>query len=129
MNEPILDMPYTTAERLKMIMADRNLRQIDILRMAKPFCEKYDVKLGRGCLSQYLSGKVCPGQKKLTILGLALGVSEAWLMGFDVPPERTTVPADNETDEREQEILSIFRGLSAEKQVLVIQMLRGISNG
>lgn len=129
MNEPIFETPYTTAERLKTIMEDRNLRQVDILRLAKPFCEKFDVKLGRNALSQYLSGKVRPGQKKLTILGLALGVSEAWLMGFDVPPERITTPVDSEADGREREVISIFRGLSAEKQALVVQMLRGISNG
>ena len=69
-------------------MSDRNLRQIDILELCKPYCQKYQIKLGRNDLSQYVSGKVEPGQRKLTILGLALNVSEAWLMGFDVPMER-----------------------------------------
>lgn len=78
----------STAVRLKKVMSDRNLRQIDILELCKPYCQKYKVKLGRNDLSQYVSGKVEPGQKKLTILGMALNVSEAWLMGFDVPMER-----------------------------------------
>ena len=77
-----------TSIRLKKIMSDRNLRQIDILDLCKPYCQKYQIKLGRNDLSQYVSGKVEPGQRKLTILGLALNVSEAWLMGFDVPMER-----------------------------------------
>ncbi len=77
-----------TSMRLKKIMSDRNLRQIDILELCKPYCQKYQIKLGRNDLSQYVSGKVEPGQRKLTILGLALNVSEAWLMGFDVPMER-----------------------------------------
>lgn len=77
-----------TATRLKTIMNERNLRQIDVIRMAQPFCEKYGVKLGKNDMSQYLSGKVAPGQEKLTILGLALNVSEAWLMGYDVVRER-----------------------------------------
>ena len=34
------------------------------------------------------SGKVEPTQEKLVVLGLALNVNEAWLMGFDVPMER-----------------------------------------
>ena len=76
---------YTTAQRLKQIMADRNLRQVDILRSAARYCEKFNIKLGKNDLSQYVSGKVEPGQDKLTILCLALGVSEAWLMGYDVP--------------------------------------------
>lgn len=77
-----------TSVRLKKIMSDRNLRQIDILELCKPYCQKYNIKLGRNDLSQYVSGKVEPGQKKLTVLGMALGVNEAWLMGFDVPMER-----------------------------------------
>lgn len=78
----------TTSNRLKQIMSERNLRQVDILEMCKPYCKKYDIKLGRNDLSQYVTGKVEPGQKKLTVLGMALNVSEAWLMGFDVPMER-----------------------------------------
>lgn len=77
-----------TSIRLNQIMKERNLRQVDILERCKPFCEKYEIKLGRNDLSQYVNGKVEPGQEKLTILGLALNVSEAWLMGFDVPMER-----------------------------------------
>ena len=83
----------STSERLKQIMNERSLRQVDILEAAKPFCEKYGVKLAKNDLSQYVSGKVEPRQEKLTILGLALNVSETWLMGYDVRRER---------DEKEQ---------------------------
>lgn len=79
----------TTADRLKELMSAQNLRQVDILNRAKPFCEQYQVKLGKNDLSQYVNGKVEPGQEKLTILGLALDVSETWLMGYDVPMGRT----------------------------------------
>lgn len=77
-----------TSKRLKEIMDTRGLKQVDILEMAKPYCQKYGIRLGRNDLSQYVSGKVTPGQEKLTILGLALGVTETWLMGYDVPMER-----------------------------------------
>lgn len=77
-----------TSIRLKKIMSERNLRQVDVLELCKPYCQQYNVKLGRNDLSQYVSGKVEPGQKKLTILGMALNVNEAWLMGFDVSMER-----------------------------------------
>lgn len=75
----------TTSDRLKEIMAKKGLKQIDILNKALPFCKKYNVKLGRNDLSQYISGKVEPGQKKLTVLAETLGVNETWLMGYDVP--------------------------------------------
>lgn len=73
-----------TAHRLKEIMKERNLKQVDILNKAKPICKKYGVKLEKNDLSQYISGKVEPKQDKLSVLAEALGVNEAWLMGYDV---------------------------------------------
>lgn len=124
----IVTLPYTTADRLKYIMDTRGLKQVDILRMAQPYCEMFHIKLGKNDLSQYVNGRSRPMQKKLTILGLALNVSEAWLMGFDVPMERKITPIDHEADEREQELLMLFRSLSVEEQSLVVQMLKGLSN-
>ena len=64
----------------------------DILRLAKPYSEKYNIKLNKSDLSQYISGKNEPGQDKLFLLGIALNVNESWLMGFDVPQERYSAP-------------------------------------
>lgn len=89
----------TTAQRLNYIMNIRNLRQADILNLIKPYCIRYNVKLGKSALCQYISGKVTPKQDKIFILGISLNVSEAWLMGYDVPMERETSSigsADNE---------------------------------
>lgn len=86
----------TTAQRLGEIMALRNLKQIDVINMAIPYCQMYKIKLGRNDLSQYLSGKVSPGQSKLFILAKALNVSEAWLMGYDVPMERESSSDTND---------------------------------
>lgn len=80
----------TTAKRLNKIMKDRELRQVDILTLTAPYCEQYNVKMNKSDISQYCSGKTEPNQDKLFILGLALGVSESWLMGLDVPMERIT---------------------------------------
>lgn len=78
-----------TAIRLKEIMEIKGLRQIDILNKSIPYCQKYGVKLTKGDLSQYLSGKHLPMQNKLYILSQTLEVNEAWLMGYDVPMEPT----------------------------------------
>jgi len=80
-----------TAARLKQIMNEDNLKQVDIVNKAQPYCKKYDVKLNKSDISQYVSGKFEPSQDKLVILAMALDVSEAWLMGFDVPKERIEV--------------------------------------
>lgn len=79
-----------TASRLKEIMENRNLRQVDILNMTRPYCQEYNVKMNKSDISQYCSGKTEPNQDKLFVLGMALNVSESWLMGFDVPMERST---------------------------------------
>jgi len=88
-------MKKTTSERLNEIMHEQNLKQVDILEKAKKYCEKYNIKLTKSDLSQFVSGKVEPGQAKLFILGLTLNVSEAWLMGYDVSPERTNPSEEN----------------------------------
>lgn len=87
-----------TSARLKTIMSERGLRQVDILAASKPFCDKYGIKLAKNDLSQYVNGKVEPGHEKLSILGMALNVSEAWLMGYDVSRARDTgTPSKNHT--------------------------------
>ena len=78
----------TTAGRLKEIMDERGLRQVDVLAAAKPYCELYDIKLGKSDLSQYCSGKVEPNQQKLFVLAETLGVSESWLMGYNTTKEK-----------------------------------------
>lgn len=90
-------MSATSAERLRKIMDMKGLRQVDVLALTKPYCEQYKVKIGKSDLSQYLSGKVTPSQWKLSILGLALNVSESWLMGLDVPMERPAATIDHWT--------------------------------
>ena len=82
-----------TSKRLKQIMKERNLRQIDLLEMVLPFCREYDVRMNRSDISQYVSGKNEPGQEKLTVFSMALGVSEPWLMGYDDPPTTASLPA------------------------------------
>ena len=76
-----------TQERLKLIMQEKNLRQVDLLNKCMPFCEKYNVRLGRNDISQYVSGKAEPTQIRLSILAEALNVTETWLMGYDVERE------------------------------------------
>ena len=116
----------TTADRLKEIMDKRNLKQVDVLEAANPFCIKYGIKLGRYDLSQYVSGKVTPSQKKLTILGLALNVSEAWLMGFDVPMEKEkSAPVSEDALSNDEKLLiDLFRQIPSESRPLVLSMIK-----
>ena len=80
---------HSTADRLQQLMSEKSLKQVDIIELSKHFQDKLDVKLGKSALSQYVNGIQTPDQKKLALLALTLDVSEAWLMGYDVPKERT----------------------------------------
>lgn len=79
----------TTAKRLKQVMEEKELRAVDVLKLCEPYCEKHNVKLSKNYLSQYLSGKFEPNQSRVMVLANALGVSEAWLMGYDVPKNKS----------------------------------------
>lgn len=114
----------TTAERLQQIMDERNLKQVDVLALAQPYCKKYGVSLGKTALSQYITGKFQPGQDRLQILGLALNVSEAWLMGFDVPREKQSAPTDEKSGERTEEYIELFNQLNAEQQSFIIHAIK-----
>ena len=111
----VMKMKVTTSDRLRYLMETRNLRQADILDMIQPFCQKYGIRIPRNALSQYVTGKVLPKQDKLTILGMALNVSEVWLMGYDVPMEREKT-GPSTTEKERNEITMLFASLSEENQ-------------
>lgn len=67
--------------RIKKAMNLRGLTQSDIV-------EKTNIK--KSALSQYISGKITPRQNAIDELSKVLNVSEPWLMGYDVPMERST---------------------------------------
>jgi len=105
-----------TGQRLKAIMRERNLKQIDILNLAKVHSQLHGVKVTKQDLSQYIQEKVVPNQWKLAILAKALDVSDAWLMGFDVPMLKQEIVVQ---DEHEHVLLNIYEQLEAPRQVVV----------
>lgn len=74
----------TSTERINQIMKEKRLRQIDVLNLAKPYQEKYNIKFSKSHLSQYVNGKSNPDNEKIFLLSKVFGVSEAWLLGYDV---------------------------------------------
>ena len=79
--------------RLRQIMAERGLKQADILRLVAPYCKTYGEKIGSNTLSEWIAGKYEPNNRKITILAMALNVSEGWLMGYDEFPKNRETPA------------------------------------
>lgn len=64
--------------------AFRNVKQIDFVHAA----EKFNIKLGKSHMSQYVSGKTVPRADIAHFLAAFLQVNEDWLMGKDVPMEQ-----------------------------------------
>lgn len=89
----------TTSDRIKQIMSERNLKQVDILEMSKPFQKEFDIKLGKSALSQYVNGVQAPDDKKIFLLSKTLNVSEPWLMGYDVDRERKEISEREDKEE------------------------------
>ena len=75
----------TSTERINQIMKEKRLRQIDVLNLAKPFQAKYNIKFSKSHLSQYVNGKSNPDNEKIFLLSKVFGVTEAWLLGYNVP--------------------------------------------
>lgn len=110
----------STAKRLRQIMSERNLRQVDILEKSKPFQKQLGVKMGRSALSQYVTGKSKPDDKKLYLLSKTLNVSEAWLMGYDVEKKRIPDSERNSISNEQPEILPIYNKLEKARQEKVL---------
>ncbi|MFQ6234412.1 aminotransferase class I/II-fold pyridoxal phosphate-dependent enzyme [Bifidobacterium adolescentis] len=76
-------MTESFSTRLNDAMALRELKQIDFVHAA----EKFNIKLGKSHMSQYVSGKTVPRTDIAHFLAAYLRVNEDWLMGKDVPME------------------------------------------
>ena len=103
----------TASERIKEGMLLRGLKQVDLV-------EKTGIS--KGALSSYISGRYVPKQNNTFLIAKALDVSEAWLMGADVPMEREPAPAAStastfSTDVKgSKELTDIYKQLTPHNQ-------------
>ncbi len=79
------------ATRFNMLLQQKNIKQIDILRIA----EENGVKLGKSQISQYVSGKTVPRKDVLEFLAGVLEVDADWLKGSG-EQENLNRPTENE---------------------------------
>jgi transcriptional regulator with XRE-family HTH domain len=86
------------AERMKEAMNIRGISQAELCRMTK---------MGRSSMSQYLAKTHKPNRNRLSLIAKALGVSELWLLGHNVPMERIV----DKIAERIKEAMDV-RGIS-----------------
>lgn len=108
----------STSKRLKQIMSERGLKQVDILNASRPFQKSLEINMSKSTLSQYVSGKQSPDQKHLFLLSKTLDVSEPWLMGYNVPMQRKDDVESN--DNNVIKLTDIYTQLNDHRQHKVI---------
>ena len=105
------------ASRIREALSIRDLSQADLCRMTG---------IPKSAMSQYCNGGLVPRQDRTFLIASALDVSEAWLMGFDVPMEKEKMPISPEEDGRKAEFNDLFQELTADQQDLIIAQIKGI---
>ena len=105
------------AIRIKRALSIRAMKQSELCRITN---------IPKSAISQYLSGCFEPKQDRIYLIAKTLDVSEAWLMGYDVPMERQkNIPQDKqELSEGEKALLELFNRVPEDQQKLVLQMIR-----
>ena len=105
----------TCGRRISKALELKGMRPSELCKLAK---------VPKSSLSLYLSGAYEPKQDRIYNMAMALNVSEAWLMGYDVPMERDSSSDDQNITEGEQLLLDLFRKIPEDRQQLVLQMIR-----
>ena len=95
------------ANRMKIAMSNLKISQAELVKRTG---------IGKSSISTYLTGEYEPKQKNLYKIALALNVNEAWLMGFDVPMERTPATTD--------ELITLFNTLDSNQQKNALDYLQ-----
>lgn len=102
--------------RIKTGLKIRGMKQADLCQITQ---------IPKSAISQYISGAFEPKQDRIYLISKALNVSEAWLMGYDVPMERErSSPEEPKLSEGEKMLIDLFRQVPEDKQQLVLQMIR-----
>lgn len=104
------------SKRLKETLEMKNIKQTDLAKRTG---------LDKSLISNYVSGKYKAKSTNLYLIAKALNVSEAWLLGYDVPMEKETPTIIDESG-RVNEFVDLFAHLTEEQQSLVISQIKGI---
>lgn len=105
-------------KRIAEALIIKGMKQADLCKLAK---------VPKSSLSLYLSGAYEPKQDRIYDMAKALNVSEAWLMGYDVPMDRQDQkksPTEMSLSEGEKILLDLFNRVPRDKQELVLQMIQ-----
>ena len=112
-------------DRLRAALEIREKKAVDLSR---------DLKIPKSAISQYLSGhRIIKDSKRLYIIAEYLNVSEAWLMGFDVPMEKIKkddtqkdIVVRNEMSESTKALIDFVKSVPEDKADLILRVMKSI---
>ena len=103
-------------QRISKALLLRDMKQAELCKLAN---------VPKSSLSLYLSGAYEPKQDRIYAMAKALNVSEAWLMGYDVPMERErSSPEEPKLSEGEKMLIDLFRQVPEEDQRMLLDMIK-----
>lgn len=125
-------MGSTFQERLKEGMNSCGFRQADLAERTG---------LSKSRISHYMSGRYEAKQEALYLIAKALNVNEAWLMGHDVPKERSIAQRENDISIETQtlrlvqmhfgpksaDLLSLYSSLNEDGKQKVFELIQDLS--
>lgn len=94
------------------------------IRGMKPIDLSHKTGLSKARISQYTNGVYEAKQKALYLIARALNVSEAWLMGYDVPMERLL----HEKLAEEVKLIEQIQVTYGEKAVQLLELFVELNN-
>lgn len=116
-------------DRLKKALDLRGVKAVDLSRKTG---------IPKGAISYYLSGKSVPRAGRIYQIAAALDVSEAWLLGYDVPMARTEEQKKNDNlvqviaqlrkDPEFYEVVNMLASLPASDYASIKQLISALAN-
>lgn len=114
------DTVDSIANRLKYAMSVRGINQAELIKRTG---------ISSGSLSQYTNGYVSPKQNRIYMLAKALAVDEAWLMGYDVPMDKTYKTEEQSKQEIDSDayyIMQMYSELSVRNKMIVKNLIENL---
>lgn len=99
--------------RLKLAMNRKGIKPVQLASLTG---------LNKGIISKYTNGKYKPKQDRLHQLAKILDVNEGWLLGYDVPMERTEI----DLTELDRIMLEKMKDLSDDDKYIVMSVVDSI---
>ena len=119
----------TLKDRLRLALIEADLKPIELSERTG---------IPKSMISYYLNGKTKPKADRIYIICKALNVSEAWLLGYDVPKNKTAEQKKNDDlvqviaklrkDPEFFEVVSMLAGLAPAEYASIKHILSALGN-